>query len=126
MKSKKSLLFSCLFLLIAFTNANSQSRYFTRNGKVVFNATSPSSPEKIEASNDKATSILDVSSGQLEFALLMKAFIFEKALMEEHFNENYVESDKFPKASFKGAIKESRRSELYKRRNLQCQKFPGS
>ena len=47
---------------------------------------------------------MDVSSGMMEFAVLMKAFVFEKSLMEEHFNENYVESDKFPKAIFKGMI----------------------
>lgn len=34
----------------------------------------------------------------------MKAFIFEKALMQEHFNEKYVESDKYPKSTFKGRI----------------------
>ena len=62
------------------------------------------------AINEKATSVLDPSGGQVEFAVLMKAFMFEKALMEEHFNENYVESGKFPKASFKGTIKN--RSEI--------------
>jgi len=43
-------------------------------------------------------------TGKITFDALMKAFQFEKALMEEHFNDNYVESDKFPKASFKGRI----------------------
>jgi len=101
---KKYSVFTLLVLFISFS-AVGQSKYFTRNGKITFNATSPSSPEKIEASNDKATSMLDASTGQMEFAVLMKAFVFEKALMEEHFNENYVESDKFPKATFKGTIK---------------------
>lgn len=90
---------------ITFLCSAGQTKYFTRNGKIYFNATSLSSPEKVDATNDKATSVLDVSNGQLEFAVLMKAFVFEKALMEEHFNENYVESDKFPKATFKGMIK---------------------
>ena len=94
-----------LFVLcLAYFTVEAQTRFFTRNGKVYFNATAKSSPEIVDATNEKATSILDVSTGQLEFAVLMKAFIFEKALMEEHFNENYVESDKFPKASFKGSI----------------------
>ena len=48
--------------------------------------------------------MLDISTGTIEFAVLMKAFEFEKALLQEHFNENYVESDKFPKANFKGTI----------------------
>jgi polyisoprenoid-binding protein YceI len=49
-------------------------------------------------------SILDVKSGEIVASMLMKSFNFKKALMEEHFNENYVESNKFPKATFKGKI----------------------
>ena len=94
-----------VLLLSVSLFSTAQSKYFTRNGKVSFDATSPSSPEKIDGKNEKATSVLDASNGQLEFAVLMKAFMFEKALMEEHFNENYVESDKFPKATFKGVIR---------------------
>jgi hypothetical protein len=82
--------------------ASAQTKYFTRNGRVFFNASSPL--EKIEAINDKSTSVVDISTGQVEFAVLLKAFLFERALMQEHFNENYVESDKFPKAVFKGTI----------------------
>ena len=89
-------------LLTTVIAANAQNRYFTKNGKISFSASSPL--EKIEATNEKATSIVDISTGAIEFAVLMKAFTFEKALMQEHFNENYVESDKFPKASFKGTV----------------------
>lgn len=81
-----------------------QTRYFTKNGKIHFDCTTPSSPESIDGTNEKATSVIDASSGAIEFAVLMKAFEFQKALMQEHFNENYVESDKFPKATFKGNI----------------------
>jgi polyisoprenoid-binding protein YceI len=102
---KKSIHLSIVILLITVFAVSGQTKYFTRNGKVNFDSTSPSSPEKIEGKNEKATSVMDVATGQMEFAVLMKAFIFEKALMEEHFNENYVESDKFPKATFKGMIK---------------------
>ena len=102
---KKNSVFTLIIALLVSFSAVGQSRYFTRNGKITFDATSSSSPEKIIATNDKATSMLDASTGQMEFAVLMKAFAFEKALMEEHFNENYVESDKFPKATFKGNIK---------------------
>jgi len=48
--------------------------------------------------------VIDKESGEIEFAVLMKAFKFKKALMEEHFNENYVESEKYPKSKFKGKI----------------------
>ena len=77
-------------------------KYFTRDGIVSF--FSDASVEKIEAVNTKAASVLDSETGQVEFAVLIKSFHFEKALMEEHFNENYLESSKFPKATFKGTI----------------------
>ena len=60
--------------------------------------------EKIEATNDKATSVLDVATGNIEWAVLIKGFHFDRALMEERFNENYMESSKFPKSKFKGKI----------------------
>lgn len=99
---KKLLLVSSLMLLASTFVATAQSKFFTRNGHISFNASSPL--EKIEAINEKAASVFDVATGQLEFSALMKAFFFERALMQEHFNENYVESDKFPKATFKGAV----------------------
>ncbi|MBK6541028.1 MAG: YceI family protein [Flavobacteriales bacterium] len=77
-----------------------QERYATRTGHISFHSDTPM--EKIEAHNHKSTSVLDASTGAVEFAVLMKGFEFDKALMQEHFNENYVESDKFPKAGFKG------------------------
>jgi len=77
-------------------------KYFTREGKVAFFSDAPM--EKIEAQNSSATSVVDLESGRMEFAVLIKAFQFEKALMQEHFNENYMESSKFPKATFKGAV----------------------
>ena len=79
-------------------------KYFTKNGKINFDATSASSPEKVEAANRTVTCVVDTKTGNIQFAALMKGFEFEKALMQEHFNENYVESDKFPKAEFKGII----------------------
>lgn len=91
-----------LFAALLSIAASAQTKYFTRNGRVFFNASSPL--EKIEAINDKSTSVIDLSTGQIEFGVLLKAFLFERALMQEHFNENYVESDKYPKATFKGTI----------------------
>ena len=79
-----------------------QDRYATRTGNVSFFSETPL--ENIDAKNFKATSVYDASTGAVELAVLMKAFEFEKALMQEHFNENYVESDKFPKAVFKGKV----------------------
>lgn len=89
-------------LLFVAVTLQAQDKYFTRSGKVAFY--SKTDMENIEAHNTKGTSVLDSKTGALEFAVLLKAFEFEKELMMEHFNENYVESDKFPKSSFKGTI----------------------
>lgn len=96
-----------IFLLIliitgATTYSIAQDKIFTKTGIITFDATA--SLEKVVAINKKATCIVNTTTGQMEFAVLMKGFEFEKALMEEHFNENYVESDKFPKSTFKGKI----------------------
>ncbi|MBC8047172.1 MAG: YceI family protein [Fimbriimonadaceae bacterium] len=98
----KKVFFLITAISIFTLTVNAQDKAFTKTGNISFY--SKTSMENIEAHNKKATAILDSKTGQIEFALLMKAFEFEKALMEEHFNENYVESDKFPKSTFKGKI----------------------
>jgi polyisoprenoid-binding protein YceI len=94
---------SVLSLLIAFIvyNVNAQ-QYFTKTGTVKFS--SHTSLEDIKAENRKVVSVLDSKTGALEFSLLMKGFDFPNDLMEQHFNESYVESSKYPKASFKGTV----------------------
>lgn len=99
----KTLILSVLTVALASTASFGQ-KYFTKSGNINFDATSASSPEKIEGVNRTVTCVLDTKTGNLQFAVLMKGFEFEKALMEEHFNENYVESEKFPRAEFKGAV----------------------
>lgn len=79
-----------------------QAKYGTRSGHISFH--SDAKVEKIEAHNYKVAAVIDAASGAMEFSLNMKGFEFEKSLMQDHFNENYVESDKFPKATFKGSI----------------------
>jgi polyisoprenoid-binding protein YceI len=71
---------------------------------VYFDATTKGSPERIEATNKSGTIVVEQSSGRVEASVLIKGFLFDKALMQEHFNENYMESSKFPKATFKGKI----------------------
>lgn len=105
MSAAKKLLIStlcCSFMLLGM-NASAQ-RYFTKTGKVSFDATVPASPEDIAGKNRTVTCVIDTKTAQLQFAVLMKGFEFERALMQEHFNENYVESHKFPKAEFKGQV----------------------
>ena len=91
-----------LTLMIAINVSYAQERFFTKSGKVSFYSKAPL--EDIEAHNKSVTAVLDTKSGNLQFALQMKGFEFEKALMEEHFNESYVESDKYPRAEFKGQV----------------------
>ena len=76
----------------------------TRTGKISFNASAKKSLEKIEAVNNEVANILDSKTGEIVFQLPVKSFKFERELMQEHFNENYMESDKYPKAEFRGNI----------------------
>lgn len=81
---------------------SAQDRYYTRNGHVDFFSHSPL--EDIKADNEQVAVFLDVTNGSISAAMLMKSFVFEKALMQQHFNENYVESDDFPRSEFEGKI----------------------
>lgn len=103
-----------IFILAAVLCAGSvqAQKYFTREGKISFYSDAPM--EKIEAHNQQATAVADFATGAIEFAVLIKAFQFEKALMQEHFNENYMESTKYPKATFKGEILEPGKIDLKK------------
>lgn len=90
-----------LTLLLAAHIAMGQ-KYYSKTGKVSFFSNAPM--EKIEAHTSTANTVLDVVTGQMEWAVLIQSFQFEKALMQEHFNENYMESATYPKAKFKGTI----------------------
>ena len=81
----------------------SQNLYYTKSGHLSFEA--GTALEDIHAINNAASSVMDISTGQIEYAVLIKGFEFKRALMQEHFNENYLESHKFPKAVFKGKLK---------------------
>ena len=90
-------------LLFLATNFAFCQKLITRKGAIKFEASMPAF-EEIAASNNSVSSILDEKSGDFVVLILLKAFKFKAPLMEEHFNENYVESSKFPKATFKGEI----------------------
>jgi polyisoprenoid-binding protein YceI len=93
-----------LFIIFVFAGIQyvSAQKYICKNGSVSLNASTPL--EKIDCKNNQAASILDASTGEMVLNVLIKSFEFKNALMQEHFNENYMESDKFPKATFKGKI----------------------
>ncbi|TMI63368.1 MAG: YceI family protein [Bacteroidetes bacterium] len=92
----------CTGLFIISFASSAQEKYFTRSGKIQF--FSKTKAENIDATSRSAAVVLDSKTGDLQFAVLMKGFEFKKALMQEHFNKEYIESDKFPKAEFKGQI----------------------
>lgn len=91
-----------VFCVLLATNFLSAQKYFSKTGSIYFLSVAPM--EKIESRNGNAYVIFDSGTGQMEWSVLIKGFKFEKALMQEHFNENYMESDQFPKGTFKGKI----------------------
>lgn len=95
-------IFSIITLTVIVFSINAQDKFFTKTGNITF--ISKGSLETIEANHKAVTCVLDIKTGNVAFSVLMKGFEFEKALMQEHFNENYVESDKYPKAEFKGTV----------------------
>ncbi len=94
--------FLAVIVLFLIHTSFAQKRYFTKTGTVSFQA--GTALEDIDGTNKSTTTVFDAATGQIEFALLVKGFEFKSALMQEHFNENYLESDKYPKATFKGKI----------------------
>lgn len=90
-----------VIFLLSVQALNAQ-KYFSKTGKVSFY--SDTDMEKIEAHNSSASTVIDAATGAIEWGVLIKGFAFDKALMQEHFNENYMESETYPKAKFKGKI----------------------
>lgn len=97
--SKKIIFF---FFVLFSTSMFSQGVFITRNGVVTFNASTPL--ETIKPTNNYVSSVLNSENGEIVFQLNIISFKFEKALMETHFNEKYMESDKFPKSKFIGKV----------------------
>lgn len=90
-----------VFLFVWIPTGISQ-KYYTKSGRVTFISQAPL--EKIESTNQNAYVVLDAATGQVECSVLIKGFQFEKSLMQQHFNENYLESHKYPKGIFKGQV----------------------
>lgn len=104
----KRILILCMFLAVGTVTAQ---KYFTKTGETDFKA-SVEAFEPVEAKSNSTTAILNVGSGDLAALLFIKSFHFKVALMEEHFNENYMDSDKYPKATFKGKLKDFSMSDV--------------
>ena len=106
----KKVLFGLVAMML--TMSVSAQKFFSKDGNVAFDANSPL--EKIEGKTNKGTLVIDAATGKVESAVLIKGFHFKSALMEEHFNENYLESGKFPKATFAGDIADFKNVNLSK------------
>jgi len=79
-----------------------QDKFITQTGYTKFFSSAPL--EDIEAHNNKVQSVIDFAKQEVVVSMDMQAFEFDKSLMQEHFNENYVESEKYPKAIFSGTF----------------------
>ncbi len=91
-----------LFIVIGLSSF-AQTKMITKTGRITFEASVPAF-EEVKAKNESVTCVLNPSTGEIASLALVKGFRFKVALMEEHFNENYMESDTYPKAIFKGKI----------------------
>lgn len=97
----KKILALGILLVACFMAAKSQV-YITKTGFVGFYSKTPL--EDVEAENKEVYAIVDAGKKNMAFTMLMKSFVFRKKLMQEHFNENYIESDQYPKAVFTGTF----------------------
>lgn len=94
--------FAAMIILTLTGNVVGQGKYLTNSGTIVFY--SHTAIEDITAENNEVASVIDSENGDLAVIVQITAFEFEKKKMQEHFNENYMESELFPKATFKGSI----------------------
>jgi polyisoprenoid-binding protein YceI len=95
----KNLIFLLAWLI---SNQAGGALYACKNAKVTLFSKAPI--EDIEASTSSGTSVYNSSTGEVAFNVPIRSFKFEKSLMQEHFNENYLESDKYPNATFRGKV----------------------
>jgi YceI-like domain len=91
-----------MLLGVLFSVTTAQVKYQLASSDISFFSKAPL--EDIEAHNKEAKGIIDWTSRNFTFRIPIKSFVFKKSLMQEHFNENYMESTKFPNATFKGII----------------------
>lgn len=103
---------SLLIVMLCVAPDTQAQKYMTRTGTVTFYSTSII--EDIEARTDQVSALVDVQNSQLAFAIPIKSFQFKRTLMQEHFNENYMESDRFPKATFSGRVIDLQPGALFK------------
>ncbi|WP_378174852.1 YceI family protein [Aquimarina sp. SS2-1] len=100
----KKLVTVLLFMIAQLLCSQESDQLITRQGTVSF--FSYTTVENIEANNNQVLSIIDIDKKEIAVSMLMRTFVFKKKLMREHFNESYIESDRYPKATFEGTIED--------------------
>ena len=92
-----------LLTLLLLANITFAQRLLTRSGEIKFDASMPNLVQIVGKSNT-VSAILDQATGQFATSVIIKSIRFKVPLMEEHFNENYMESSKYANSTFKGKI----------------------
>ncbi len=109
---KRIILLSAALLL--FANLVSSQTYKTRDGYIFFNPNKDQTHKDYASNSKEATAVLKVETNEVALLVPMKTFHFNNALLEEHFNENYLHSDKFPNATYKGKLSGFNKDQLTK------------
>jgi YceI-like domain len=99
----KKLSISTIILLL-FTLFVQAQTYKTRDGNIYFNPNKDQAKKDYEALSKEATSVFKVETAEVALLVPMKSFHFNNALLEEHFNENYLHSNKYPNGTYKGKL----------------------
>lgn len=94
--------FILVVLILSWGHDLLAQSYQSTESEVTFFSSAPM--EDIKATNKKATSLFDAATGSIAFVVPINGFQFRKSLMQQHFNENYLESDKYPNATFEGKV----------------------
>ena len=101
----KLMVFSIFLCLTAVSTLAAQGKYFSKTAVIAFDAEGKlDDVEDIKAKTNLGTCVYDANTGNFEWIVSVKTFVFANSLMQEHFNENYLETEKYPKASFKGKV----------------------
>lgn len=103
MRTKQFVVTAIILFFVVSNSETKAQRLVDKNGTVAFEA-SEALFEPVEAKNESVTAVFDAATNEIASLALIKGFRFHNSLMEEHFNENYIESETYPKATFKGKL----------------------
>jgi polyisoprenoid-binding protein YceI len=99
----KKIILACLLLVSATLSVSAQT-YKTRDGNIYFNPNKNQNDKEYAALSKEATAIFKVETSEVALLVPMKSFHFNNALLEEHFNENYLHTNKYPNGTYKGKL----------------------